>query len=195
MMPLARGASIEDGGVRFAVWAPHAEAVSVRVRSGSRAGVRELVRGPDGHGVFEGTVEGVGADVDYVYRLCRAGGECERADPVSRFQPEGVHGPSRVVDPRRFRWSDGDWRGIERADLVLYELHVGTFSDAGTFDGIIPDLPRLRDVGVTAIELMPVGEFPGGRNWGYDGVHLYAPQSTYGGPEGLRRLVDAAHRT
>src|SRR5262249_32035134 len=116
-----------------------------------------------------------------------------RADPVSRAQPQGVHGPSRVVDPRPFRWSDDRWHAPEWPDLVLYELHVGTFTDAGTFDAVVPELPALRALGVTAIELMPVGEFPGGRNWGYDGVHLYAPQSTYGGPEGLRRLVDAAH--
>jgi maltooligosyltrehalose trehalohydrolase len=112
---------------------------------------------------------------------------------VSRWQPDGVHGPSRVVDPGAFEWTDGEWRGIPMADYIIYELHVGTFTPAGTFDGVIDDLPRLRELGVTAIEIMPIGEFPGGRNWGYDGAHLYAVQSTYGGPDGLKRLVDAAH--
>ena len=95
--------------------------------------------------------------------------------------------------PARFAWTDQGLRGVALADLVFYELHVGTFTPAGTFEAVIPHLPQLVDLGVTAIELMPIGEFPGSRNWGYDGVHLYAPQSTYGGPRGLRRLVDAAH--
>jgi maltooligosyltrehalose trehalohydrolase len=99
------------------------------------------------------------------------------------------------VDPAAFRWSDAGWRGVETADLAIYELHVGTFTPAGTFDGVIERLPALRELGVTAIEIMPVAQFPGGRNWGYDGVSLYAVQSTYGGPNGLKRLVDAAHRT
>ncbi|NIQ29292.1 MAG: malto-oligosyltrehalose trehalohydrolase, partial [Acidobacteria bacterium] len=103
------------------------------------------------------------------------------------------HGPSRVVDPSAFRWSDADWRGIETPDLLIYELHVGTFTPEGSFDAVADRLPYLSELGVTAIELMPVAEFPGRRNWGYDGVHPYAPQSSYGGPEGLRRLVDAAH--
>ena len=98
------------------------------------------------------------------------------------------------MDPAAFHWTDAAWRGLEAADLLIYELHVGTFTPAGTFDGVIDRLPALRDLGVTAIEVMPVAEFPGGRNWGYDGVSLYAPQSTYGGPNGLKRLVDAAHR-
>jgi maltooligosyltrehalose trehalohydrolase len=98
------------------------------------------------------------------------------------------------VDPAAFQWSDAAWRGLETADLAIYELHVGTFTPAGTFDGVIERLPALRELGVTALEIMPVAEFPGGRNWGYDGVSLYAVQSTYGGPNGLKRLVDAAHR-
>ncbi|HEX2220227.1 MAG TPA: malto-oligosyltrehalose trehalohydrolase, partial [Gemmatimonadales bacterium] len=110
------------------------------------------------------------------------------------WRPAGVHGPTRVVDPAAFRWSDQGWRGLETADLVIYELHVGTFTGAGTFDGAIERLPELRELGVTAVEIMPVSEFPGSRNWGYDGVSPYAVQSTYGGPDGLKRLVDAAHR-
>jgi maltooligosyltrehalose trehalohydrolase len=126
----------------------------------------------------------------YQYRL---DGERYRPDPASRFQPEGVHGPSRVVNPASFPWTDQAFTGHALADLVIYELHVGTFTAAGTFEAIVPRLPNLVELGVTAVELMPVAEFPGSRNWGYDGVHLFAAQSTYGGPRGLRRLVDACH--
>ncbi|MFN2432448.1 MAG: malto-oligosyltrehalose trehalohydrolase [Gemmatimonadota bacterium] len=185
---LERGAGVVPGGVRFSVWAPAAERVDVRLRCGRAAGEHRLEPRP--RGVFEGTVAGAGAGDDYLFRL---DGGPELPDPVSRHQPAGVHGPSRVVDPAAFAWSDGEWRGRETAELVLYELHVGTFTAAGTFRAAAERLPALRELGVTAVELMPVAQFPGARNWGYDGVFPYAPQSTYGGPEGLRRLVDAAH--
>jgi len=136
-------------------------------------------------------IEEIGAGVDYAYIIDR---EKERPDPVSRFQPEGVHGPSRIIDPDRFRWTDRDWKGIGLEDYVIYELHIGTFTPHGTFDAAIEKLVHLREIGITAIEIMPVAQFPGARNWGYDGVYPYAVQSTYGGPEGLKRLVDAAHR-
>jgi maltooligosyltrehalose trehalohydrolase len=157
--------------------------------AGVSADLVSLPRGPDG--VFAGVLAGLGAGARYRYRL---DGGAERPDPVSRSQPDGVHGPSRVVDPAAFPWTDAGWRGVPLRDLRVYELHVGTFTAEGTFDAVIPHLPALRDLGLTAIELMPIAEFPGARNWGYDGVHLFAPQSTYGGPEGLRRLVEAAHR-
>jgi maltooligosyltrehalose trehalohydrolase len=191
---LDRGATVlPDGSVRFTVWAPRARRVAVRLLGGRAAGEHEMAR-VDQAGVYEAIVRDVGAGADYLYVLTGDDGERrELPDPVSRWQPDGVHGPSRVVDPRSFRWTDGEWRGVPMADYIIYELHVGTFTPAGTFDAAIEDLPRLRELGVTAIEIMPVAEFPGGRNWGYDGVHLYAPQSTYGGPEGLKRLVDAAH--
>jgi maltooligosyltrehalose trehalohydrolase len=112
---------------------------------------------------------------------------------VSRHQPHGPHGPSRVVDPSAFRWTDGGWRAPALRDLVIYELHVGTFTPEGTFDAAAARLAHVRELGVTAIEIMPVAEFPGARNWGYDGVALFAPQSSYGGPDGLKRLIDAAH--
>jgi maltooligosyltrehalose trehalohydrolase len=118
----------------------------------------------------------------------------DRADPCSLHQPDGVPGPSAVFRPDRFPWTDKHWKGVPRADLVFYELHVGTFTPQGTFDAIIPRLESLRDLGVTAIELMPVAQFPGTRNWGYDGVLPYAAQNSYGGPEALQRLVDAAHK-
>jgi maltooligosyltrehalose trehalohydrolase len=185
---LARGAeALPDGSTRFAVWAPAARRVEVRIAAGT---TRTFPLEPGRGGEHAATVAGVPAGTDYFYRL---DGGPDLPDPVSRFQPCGVHGPSRVVDPRAFEWKHPDFPGRETADLILYELHVGTFTAEGTFDAVIPELPDLRTLGVTAIEIMPVAEFPGGRNWGYDGVHPYAPQSTYGGPDGLRRLVDAAH--
>jgi maltooligosyltrehalose trehalohydrolase len=126
----------------------------------------------------------------YAYRL---DGGPERPDPCSRWQPDGVHRPSAVLFPERFPWTDHGWAGLPREDLVFYELHVGTFTPEGTFDAVRRRLPELADLGVTAVELMPVAQFPGGRNWGYDGVHPFAPQNTYGGPHGLARLVDACH--
>jgi len=114
-------------------------------------------------------------------------------DPCSRFQPQGVHGPSSVVDPAAFEWSDRDWRGVPLERAVIYELHAGTFTPAGTFAGVTERLPDLADLGVTVVELMPVADFPGSRNWGYDGVSLFAPSRQYGTPDDLRRLVDAAH--
>ncbi len=117
----------------------------------------------------------------------------DRPDPYSRSQPEGVHAPSEIVDPDSFQWSDLDWKGIPLADYIFYELHVGTFTAQGTFQAALSKLAHLKDLGVTAIELMPVAQFPGSRNWGYDGVDLYAPHSAYGGPAGLKTLVNAAH--
>ncbi len=174
--------------MRFTVWAPKAQRLTVRVRTGSAAGEHTLER--DEQGVFSATIPGVRAGDDYAY--CIDDGP-ERPDPASRWQPEGVHGPSRVTDPDAFLWRDDAWAGIEMADYVIYELHVGTFTMEGTFDAVIPRLAALRELGITAIELMPVAQFPGARNWGYDGVQLYAPQNSYGGPEALKRLVNAAH--
>ena len=183
MNPL--GASLHREGTTFRVWAPACRSVELVVEGRAPERLREAAEG-----VRELTVPALLAGTRYQYRL---DGERYRPDPVSRWQPQGVHGPSVVVDPARFAWTDGDFRGHAREDLVFYELHVGTYTTAGTFEAIIPYLPRLVDLGITAVELMPVAEFPGSRNWGYDGAHLYAPQSTYGGPQGLRRLVDACH--
>ena len=169
----------------FRVWAPRCRSVDVVIE-----GRRPEPLTPRDDNLFERAIPGIAAGTRYQYRL---DGERHRPDPVSRFQPEGVHGSSAVVDGRRFPWTDQAFRGHRLADLVFYELHVGAFTAAGTFEAVIPHLPHLVDLGVTAVELMPVAEFPGSRNWGYDGVHLYAPQSTYGGARGLRRLVDAAH--
>jgi maltooligosyltrehalose trehalohydrolase len=186
---LERGAVLlDDGSTRFSVWAPKASSVTVAVPRGDEVASYPLSRASNG--VHVGIVSHAPAGTDYSYRL---DGGPDRPDPVSRWRPLGVHGPTRVVDPGAFRWTDGGWRGLEIADLVIYEIHVGTFSREGTFDGVIERLPALRELGVSAIEIMPVSEFPGGRNWGYDGVSPYAVQSTYGGPDGLKRLVDAAH--
>jgi maltooligosyltrehalose trehalohydrolase len=172
-----------DGAVTFRVWAPNTRTVAVR-----SAG-REQPLEPAGDGFWEAELD-VPAGEAYHYVLDRAQAW---PDPCSRFQPEGVRGPSRVVDATSFRWSDEAWKGVALEELVIYELHVGTFSEAGTFDGVIPCLEDLRELGVTAIELMPVATFPGNRGWGYDGLYTYAPHPAYGGPEGLARLVDAAH--
>ena len=182
------GARPLGDGTRFVVWAPKARELSVRVRTGSAAGDHPLAR--DERGVFSATIPRVKAGDDYAYRIDDGP---ERPDPASRWQPHGVHGASRVVDPDAFEWNDHAWRGIGMADYVIYELHVGTFTPEGTFDAVIPRLAALRALGITAIELMPVAQFPGARNWGYDGVELYAPQNSYGGPEALKRLVNAAH--
>ena len=179
---------ITGGGVKFRVWAPRAERLAVRIL-GEHACIMPMERGADD--LFEAIVPDAQAGVDYLYVI---DDRKERPDPVSRWQPQGVHGPSRVVDTRSFAWTDNDWRGLPLSDYLIYELHVGTFTPEGTFEAIIPKIPYLKELGITAIELMPVAEFPGGRNWGYDGVHLYAPQSTYGGPQGLKKLVDACHR-
>jgi len=183
-----QGARVVPGGVEFRVWAPGHGRVDV-VAYGE-AGARDHPLAREGGGWWSGRVEGIGAGARYRYRL---GGGGAYPDPASRSQPEGVHGPSEVVDPDTFRWTDGGWRGIPLEEMVLYEAHVGTATPEGTFDALAGRLDHLRDLGVTALELMPVAEFPGARNWGYDGVDIFAPESSYGGPEGLRRLVDAAH--
>ncbi|UCF19888.1 MAG: malto-oligosyltrehalose trehalohydrolase [Gemmatimonadota bacterium] len=186
---LERGATVlPDGSSRFSVWAPAAGRVAVRILKPD-APFEVRMESQQG-GVLEAFVPDLPPGTEYYYRLDDAR---DRPDPVSRYQPAGVHGPSRLVDPRAFRWSDSSWRGLDRADLVIYELHVATFSPAGTFAGAADRLSHLRELGVTAIELMPVAQFPGMRNWGYDGAYPYAPQNSYGGPDGLRHLVDAAH--
>lgn len=174
----------DDGSVAFRVWAPRRSAVAVRLQGAEHA--LEEASG----GFWEAVLAATPGD-EYVYVL---DGVEQRPDPCSRFQPEGIRGRSRVIDTAGFRWTDEDWDGLRLDELVVYELHVGTFTRTGSFDAVVPHLPELRELGVTAIELMPVATFPGNRGWGYDGVYAYAPHAAYGGPEGLARLVDAAHR-
>ncbi len=170
----------------FRVWAPAAKKVALHLL-GPAERVVTLVKNELGY--HTAVVEGVPAGSDY--RFCLDDGP-GRPDPASRWQPQGVHGPSRIPDPR-FAWTDQAWFGLPLRDYVLYELHVGTFSHEGTFDGVIGHLSALKDLGITAIELMPVAQFPGSRNWGYDGVCPFAVQDSYGGPAGLKRLVNTAH--
>jgi len=170
----------------FRVWAPRADRVDVVL---GRA--RHPMDGPDERGWFEATVDGADPGDDYAFSL--DGGD-PRPDPRSRWQPHGVHGPSRLVDHGDFDWSDGAWDGgVPLAQSVIYECHVDTFSPEETYEGAISKLDHLVDLGVTTVELLPVVEYPGRWGWGYDGVDLYAPNSADGGPDGLKRLVDACH--
>jgi maltooligosyltrehalose trehalohydrolase len=182
------GARLEEGGVFFRVWSPGSRSVELVIESPERAGAHALATEPGGY--FAGFVEGVGAGARYRYRL--DGGDAF-PDPATRYQPEGVHGPSEVVDPEAYRWSDGAWRGRSLEELVIYELHVGTFTPEGTFAAAAERMAALAELGVTAVEVMPIANFPGRRNWGYDGVNLYAPATAYGRPEEFKRLVDTAH--
>ncbi len=184
----AFGAWPDAGLTRFRVWAPNREGVDVVIDPGG-AGERRSLE-PEGNGCFAGAFRDVPAGTRYKYV---ADGADEFPDPASRWQPDGVHGVSVVVDPSVYKWSDDEWTGVGLSNLVIYELHVGTFSPSGTFAGVADRLRELHDLGVTAIELMPVADFPGARNWGYDGASLYAPAHVYGSPDDLRRLVDAAH--
>jgi maltooligosyltrehalose trehalohydrolase len=170
----------------FLVWAPSAKTVDVHVLSPTEniVPMQRLNRG-----YFLACLDNLLPGAFYRYRL---NGETERPDPASRFQPEGVHGPSQVIDPS-FGWTDQDWRGIPLDQFVIYELHAGTFTPEGTFDAIIPRISGLRELGITAIEIMPVAQFPGNRNWGYDGVYPFAVQDSYGGPAALKRLVNGCH--
>ena len=186
-MDLSLGAiHLGRGRCHFGVWAPLSETVEVHIVSPPER-VISLER--DEHGYHSAIAQTVKLGDRYLYRL---DGNKEHPDPASRFQPEGVHGPSQVVDTR-FPWEDDSWPGLPLRDYVVYELHVGTYTKKGTFDSVIPHLDKLKDLAITAIELMPVAQFPGSRNWGYDGVYPFAVQNSYGGPEGFKRLVNACH--
>ena len=180
------GALPHGDTVTFRVWAPAADTVTVELDGGPSLDLSETE-----DGLFEHTSDAAGPGTRYQLRL---DGDAPVPDPASRFQPEGVHGPSEVIAPDAYEWSDADWNGVTREDLVIYELHVGTFTEAGSFDAVRKQLAYLKDLGVTAIELMPVHDFPGARNWGYDPAAWFAPASAYGWPDDLRRLVDAAHQ-
>jgi maltooligosyltrehalose trehalohydrolase len=183
------GALSEDAGsVRWRVWAPRAKQVELVFIDGDRRRAVPMRR--EERGFFHHTEANVPDEQRYAYRL---DGGPERPDPCSLWQPDGVHEASALVRPARFAWSDRNWQGVPRQDLVFYELHVGTFTPQGTFEAVSSRLGELRELGVTAVEIMPVAQFPGSRNWGYDGVLPYAAQNSYGGPHGLQKLVDACH--
>src|SRR5438128_3103518 len=181
------GATPTSDGVYFRVWAPAASGVEVEL-----ADARQRVpMQRDADDVWSALVPRAQPGDQYWYRL---DGHVSRPDPYSRSQPEGPHRPSAVVDPDAFSWHDQHWRGPGIQGLVIYQLHVGVATPEGTFDSLIRQLPRIKAIGVNAIEPLPLAEFPGQRNWGYDGVDLFAPAHVYGGPDALKRFVDASHQ-
>jgi maltooligosyltrehalose trehalohydrolase len=175
-----------EGGVRFRLWAPGAKRVELVLESGGRVAPLEKAE----QGWFEHTDPQAGPGTLYRYRI---DGELLVPDPASRFQPRDVDGPSEVIDPQAFQWTDQGWSGRPWNEAVIYELHVGTFTPEGMYAGVASKIDYLKDLGVTAIELMPLSDFAGRRNWGYDGVLPFAPDSAYGRPEELKALIDAAH--
>jgi maltooligosyltrehalose trehalohydrolase len=181
------GAALEANGARFRLWAPSARTVELQLLDGKG---RTLPMSARGDGWFEAIVADARAGARYRYFI---DGQSEAPDPASRFQPEDVLGPSLVVDPDAYVWTNDDWRGRPWSETILYELHVGAFTPEGTFDGVRERLEHIANLGVTAIELMPIGDFSGSRNWGYDGALPFAPDSAYGDSRSLKRLIDAAH--
>ncbi|MGH8514293.1 MAG: alpha-amylase family glycosyl hydrolase, partial [Gammaproteobacteria bacterium] len=179
------GAQLTEPGVRFRLWAPAAREVELVLEKKSLS----MERRADGW--FERNEKSADRGTRYRYRI---DGKQEVPDPASRFQPEDAEGPSEVIDPAAFQWQDESWRGRPWEEAVIYEIHVGTFSSKGTYEGVRDNLRHLCHLGVTAIELMPLADFFGRRSWGYDGVLPYAPDSCYGRPEELKALVQAAHQ-
>jgi len=178
--------SLPDGSWQFLLWAPYSRSVSIHLCGSDRLIPMESLP----RGYHRAVVNNLAAGARYFYRLDNGR---DLPDPASRYQPEGVHGPSELVDTRGFRWADRNWKGRPLETSVFYELHVGTYTTEGTFDALISYLPQLADLGITTIELMPIAQFPGARNWGYDGAYEFALQNSYGGPGSLCRLVDAIH--
>jgi maltooligosyltrehalose trehalohydrolase len=177
-----------NGRCEFVIWAPLLPDVTVRIVSPSE---RVIPMTPLPEGYWGTVIEGLSPGDQYVYQIAQGR---DRPDPASYSQPLGVHGPSEIIDHTFFPWEDGHWRGIPLSDMIQYELHVGSFTPEGTFDAVIPRLDALREIGINAVELMPVAQFPGERNWGYDGAYPYAVQTSYGGPDQLKRLVNACHK-
>jgi maltooligosyltrehalose trehalohydrolase len=190
----AIGAHVRPDGTAFRVWAPEVDRVDLVLEgiaggvAGTEGATHAMTRDPDGHHSI--VVSGAPPGTLYRYRL---DGRGPFPDPASRWQPQGVHGPSAVVDPTTFQWTDADWTGVPLERTVFYEVHIGTFTPEGTFAAAATRLPVLAELGVTAVLVMPVADFPGTRNWGYDGVAPFAPARCYGSPDDFRRFVDAAH--
>ncbi|WP_198419796.1 malto-oligosyltrehalose trehalohydrolase [Geomonas edaphica] len=182
------GAEVAPDGVHFRVWAPRCRKVSIQLEGAPQ--VVEFPMDLEENGYHSGTCPLARAGTRYRYRL---DDKESYPDPASRFQPEGPHGPSQVVDPGSFPWSDADWQGIEPEGHVIYEIHVGTFTMEGTWKAAEEQLPALRDLGITLVEVMPVADFPGRFGWGYDGVNHFAPTRLYGTPDDMRRFVNRAH--
>jgi maltooligosyltrehalose trehalohydrolase len=182
---------LTDGGCNFRVWAPRCAVVEVVLEPANGAAKSAVPLERDEQGYFSGVLRDALAGRRYRFRL--DGAEPLIPDPASRFQPEGPHGPSEIIDPATFEWHDGDWRGIELPGQVLYEMHIGTYTPEGTWAAAEQQLEELKDFGITVIEVMPINEFAGRFGWGYDGVDLYAPTRLYGRPDDFRRFVDRAH--
>src|SRR5215813_9936257 len=185
---------LPQGGTYFRVWAPRRRTVEVVIEGGAERNRDDQVSlelTPEGAGYFSGVIQQVGAGDLYRFRL---DGEAQPyPDPASRYQPEGPHGPSQIVDPARFEWTDHEWRGVELRGKVIYEMHIGTFTREGLWAAAMRELDELARLGITLIEVMPVADFPGKFGWGYDGVNLFAPTRLYGSPDDFRRFVDRAH--
>src|ERR1700693_991337 len=179
---------LPDGSWQFLLWAPLVRAVNLHLVGGrdERLPMECLA-----DGYHRLSLDHLDPGSEYFYQF---DGERELPEPASRFKPQGVHGPSRLVDSNLFRWTDHNWKGIDLERSIFYELHVGTYTSEGTFDAVVPHLRELAALGVTTVEVMPVAQFPGSRNWGYDGVYFFASQNSYGGPDSLQRLVNAAHQ-
>lgn len=182
------GAEPRPGGVHFRVWAPQSRSAQVELIDGGK--IRKTVPlSGEKDGYFSGLIEEFRPGALYKYRLDSG----SFPDPASRFQPEGPHGPSQVVDPAAFKWTDQDWKGVSVKDLVIYEMHLGTFTAEGTWRAAAAQLKELRDLGITAVEIMPIADFPGRFGWGYDGVDLFAPTRLYGNPDEVRSFINTAH--
>lgn len=182
------GAQLKGTKCEFVMWGPLLDQLDVHIVSNPE---RIVPMKKDDRGYWRVTIDDVSAGTQYYYRINQ---ETDRPDPASYFQPEDVAGPCAVVDHGAYTWNDAGWQGIEFDEMIIYELHVATFTSEGTFDAVIGKLDYLEKLGINTVEIMPVSQFPGSRNWGYDGVFPYAVQHSYGGPDGLKRLVDACHK-
>ncbi|MCG8572549.1 MAG: alpha-amylase family glycosyl hydrolase, partial [Spirochaetes bacterium] len=187
---LSTGANLLDNGnISFKVWAPNCQSVSVEIIKKEKTITCPLLKEENGYFYLETNQAEV--QDKYFYILNQ---EKKRPDPVSRSLPDTVHGPTKIINHKKYTWHDHEWQGIKQSDLIFYELHVGTFSSSNSFAGIIEKLDYLKDLGITCLELMPVSRFPGKRNWGYDGVSPYAVQNSYGDYDGLKELIDTCHQ-
>ena len=182
------GATTTDNGVHFRVWAPMANVVRVRIQPAVGTPVEKELH-YIGAGIHFAEIAEAGPGDGILVRPRRQ----RLPDPYSRFQPQGIYGPSEVISPESFCWTDEDWSGTPKSNLSIYECHVGAYTPEGTFRALTRELAQIKEIGVDALEIMPVAEFPGTRNWGYDGVGLYAPSHNYGHPDDFRRLVNTAH--
>jgi maltooligosyltrehalose trehalohydrolase len=183
---------IPTGGVHFRVWAPKSQKVALQLSDNtdfSAATASTIEMEPQENGYFSACVPDAEPGMSYKFKLK----DGSFPDPASRFQPQGPHGPSQIVDGRKFKWTDEKWQGIHRDGQIIYEMHIGTFTREGTWAAAREELPELARLGITTLEVMPVAEFPGRFGWGYDGVNLFAPTRLYGTPDDFRSFIDHAH--